>query len=40
VWLDRKFLGVHEGMFGGPTFDITDAVKPGSMHELLVRLFQ
>ena len=39
VWLDQKFLGVHEGMFGGPTFDITDAVKPGSTHELLVRLF-
>ena len=39
VWLDQKFLGLHEGMFGGPTFDITGAVKPGSAHELLVRLF-
>lgn len=39
VWLDQNFLGLHEGMFGGPTFDITDAAKPGSTHELLVRLF-
>jgi len=38
VWLDGKLLGIHEGMAGGPTFDITDRVKAGREHELLVRL--
>ena len=38
VWLDGVFLGTHEGMFGGPTFDITSKVTPGKQHELLVRL--
>ena len=38
VWLDGKLLGIHEGMSGGPTFDITDYVKSGQEHELLVRL--
>jgi beta-mannosidase len=36
IWLDGKLLGVHEGMFGGPTFDVTSAA-PGK-HELVVRL--
>ena len=36
IWLDGKLLGVHEGMFGGPTFDISTAA-PGE-HELVVRL--
>ena len=39
VWLDQKFLGLHEGMFGGPTFDVTDAVSDGAAHQLVVRLF-
>ncbi len=38
VWLDGKFLGIHEGMFGGPTFDVSQAARPGQEHELLVRL--
>ena len=38
VWLDGKLLGIHEGMAGGPTFDITERLKPGQEHELLVRL--
>lgn len=38
VWLDGKFLGVHEGMFGGPTFDVSRVVDSGAEHELLVRL--
>ncbi len=38
VWLDGVFLGTHEGMSGGPTFDITSKVIPGKQHELLVRL--
>ena len=39
VWLDGEFLGNHEGMFGGPTFDISSRVTPGSEHEILIRLF-
>lgn len=38
VWLDGRFLGNHEGMFGGPTFDLSDALKPSQEHELLIRL--
>ena len=37
VWLDGVLLGRHEGMFGGPSFDVTWMLKPGQ-HELLVRL--
>lgn len=40
VWLDDKYLGSHAGMFGGPTVDITDMVRPGSSHTLTVRLLQ
>lgn len=39
VWLDGEFLGNHEGMFGGPTFDVTKKLTPGKEHELLIRLF-
>ena len=38
VWLDGKFLGIHEGMFGGPTFDLSQMAAPGEEHEILVRL--
>jgi beta-mannosidase len=38
VWLDGKMLGIHDGMFGGPTFDISPEVTAGSEHELIVRL--
>lgn len=38
VWLDGKLLGTHEGMFGGPTFDVSAAAAPGAEHELVVRL--
>ena len=38
VWLDGKFLGIHEGMFGGPTFNISHAVATAQEHVLLVRL--
>jgi len=37
VWLDGQPLGTHEGMLGGPTFDIS-AGDPGQEHELLVRI--
>ncbi|MGO8745486.1 MAG: glycoside hydrolase family 2 protein [Thermoguttaceae bacterium] len=38
VWLDGQVLGLHEGMAGGPTFDLTGRLKPGCDHTLLVRL--
>ncbi len=38
VWLDGEFLGNHEGMFGGPTFGVSDRLTPGKDHEILVRL--
>jgi beta-mannosidase len=38
VWLDGKLLGIHDGMFGGPTFNISRVAQPGREHELLVRL--
>ena len=38
VWLDGHVLGRHEGMAGGPTFDLTGRLKPGHDHTLLVRL--
>lgn len=39
IWLDNVFLGTHEGMMGGPTFDITDSARPGKEHELMVRIY-
>ncbi|MHB1000295.1 MAG: glycoside hydrolase family 2 protein [Armatimonadota bacterium] len=36
-WLDGVFLGMHEGMFGGPTFDLTKVLTPGKEHELMLR---
>jgi beta-mannosidase len=38
VWLDGDYIGSHEGSFGGPTFDISARIAPGTEHELLVRL--
>ena len=38
VWLDGRFLGVHEGMFGGPTLDVTALLGAGREHVLVVRL--
>lgn len=38
IWLNGELLGCHEGAFGGPTFDITLQVTPGSEQELLVVL--
>lgn len=38
VWLDGDCLGLHKGMFGGPTFDLSGTVTAGAKHELLVRL--
>ncbi len=38
AWLDGVLLGTHEGMAGGPTFDVSQALVPGQEHELVVRL--
>ena len=37
-WLDGALVGMHEGMFGGPTFDLTGKLVPGRQHELLIRI--
>ncbi len=37
VWLNGKLLGEHEGMFGGPDFDVKRALKKGE-NILVVRL--
>ena len=36
VYLNGKPLGYHEGMFGGPSFDITGLVRFGQTNELVV----
>lgn len=38
VYLNGKLLGVHEGMFGGPDFDIGKAVRFGTPNTLVVRV--
>lgn len=35
-WLNGKTLGEHEGMFGGPCFDVTGLLRPNNI--LLVRI--
>ncbi len=37
VWLNGKELGSHEGMFGGPEFDITDSLQ--DENTLIVKIF-
>ena len=36
-WLNGRFLGSHQGMFGGPDLDVSGIVKQGE-NELVVRL--
>ncbi|MBI3119090.1 MAG: hypothetical protein HYZ00_10415, partial [Candidatus Hydrogenedentes bacterium] len=36
VWMNGKKLGSHEGMFGGPVFDISDVVQPENL--LIVKI--
>lgn len=36
VWLNGRQLGGHEGMFGGPSFDVTDLLR--DTNTLIVRL--
>jgi beta-mannosidase len=35
-WLNGKKLGVHEGMFGGPYYDVSDLVRYGSSGNVLI----
>ncbi len=37
VTLNGRYIGYHQGMFGGPYFDVTDLIKTGE-NELVVRL--
>ena len=38
VWVDGKCLGIHEGMFGGPTFTLPGTLAAPGKHEIVVRL--
>ncbi len=38
VYLNGKPLGYQEGMFGGPSFDVTRLLEPGDSNEVVVRL--
>lgn len=39
LWVDGEFQGSHEGMYGGPTVDVSRLVSTGGKHEVVVRLF-
>ena len=38
VWFNGKFLGDHEGMYGGPVFDVTSLVRFGQPNEIVVEI--
>ena len=38
VWINGKFLGDHEGMYGGPVYDVTSLMSPGQGNEILVQV--
>ncbi|UZR99549.1 glycoside hydrolase family 2 protein [Chondrinema litorale] len=38
IWLNGEYLGEHEGMFGGPTIEISKYVKKGIANELVVEV--
>ena len=38
IWLNGKYLGEHEGMFGGPTIEISEYVEKGKNNELIVEV--
>ncbi|MFH0797355.1 MAG: sugar-binding domain-containing protein [Candidatus Omnitrophota bacterium] len=40
VWLNGKYLGFHEGAYGGPTFEVSNLLLFGKSNELLVRAGQ
>lgn len=38
VWVNGKVVGTHEGMFGGPTIDISQMVKYGGENKIVVEV--
>lgn len=38
VWLNGELLGKHEGMFGGPSIEISDKIKHGEKNTLVVEV--
>lgn len=38
IWINGKFLGDHEGMYGGPVFDVTSLVRFGEPNEVVVQI--
>lgn len=38
VWLNGQLLGEHEGMFGGPSVEVSKLLKPGGSNEIVVEL--
>lgn len=38
VWLNGKLLGRHEGMFGGPNIEVSEAAKYGTSNEIIVEV--
>ncbi|WP_338876426.1 sugar-binding domain-containing protein [Spirosoma sp. SC4-14] len=38
IWLNGTVLGVHEGMFGGPSVEISKFLKPSGDNELVVEV--
>lgn len=38
IWINGKFLGDHEGMYGGPVYDVTPYIKHGASNEIVVQV--
>ena len=38
VWINGKVVGTHEGMFGGPTIDISQLIKYGDKNNFVVEV--
>ncbi|MHB1457536.1 MAG: glycosyl hydrolase 2 galactose-binding domain-containing protein [Armatimonadota bacterium] len=38
IWINGKFLGDHEGMYGGPVYDVTPFIKHGTSNEIIVQV--
>ena len=38
VWLNGQLLGSHEGMFGGPSVEVSKLLKPDGANELVVEV--
>ncbi len=38
VWINGHFLGDHEGMYGGPVYDVTPLIRFGKPNEVLVQI--